>query len=158
MTTPQPAKIRLFSLLADEAAQLRGFVDLLAQEERLLVDGQTDALVSLAQRKTEQYRKLQRLNDDRLRLLAQMGLPATDASIRKLCGTEAGADAPWEKVLELARDAQARNARNGRLITEHMQHNQAALSTLLAAANQPQLYGADGQSRPTGGGRKLGSA
>ncbi|MCK9258122.1 MAG: flagellar protein FlgN, partial [Azoarcus sp.] len=34
----------------------------------------------------------------------------------------------------------------------------AALSVLLSAANHPQLYDADGQSRPSGGGRILGSA
>jgi flagella synthesis protein FlgN len=158
VTNPQPVKIRLLSLLADEATQLRGFVDLLMQEEGLLVDGQTDALMALAASKTERYRHLQRLNDDRLRLLAQMGLPPTDASIRKLCGPEPGAAKAWDKVLELAREAQTRNTRNGVLITERMQHNQAALTTLLAAADQPQLYGADGHSRPSGGGRKLGSA
>jgi len=158
VTTQQPVKIRLLSLLSDEAAQLRSFVALLVKEEQLLVSGETDALMALAQQKTEQYRKLQRLNDDRLRLLTQIGLPADDESVRKLCGAEPNAAAPWDTVLELARDAQARNTRNGKLITELMQHNQAALSTLLSAADQPALYGADGQSRPIGGGRKLGSA
>jgi len=158
VTTQQPVKIRLLSLLSDEAAQLRSFVALLEQEEKLLVSGQTDALMALANQKTEQYRKLQRLNDDRLRLLAQIGLPANDDAVRKLCGNEPNAAAPWDAVLDLAREAQTRNTRNGKLITELMQHNQAALPTLLSAADQPALYGADGQSRPVGGGRKLGSA
>jgi len=158
VTTQQPVKIRLLSLLADEAAQLRSFVALLEQEEKLLVSGQTDALMTLATLKTEQYRKLQRFNDDRLRLLAQIGLPANDDSVRKLCGNEASAAAPWDAVLDLAREARTRNTRNGKLITELMQHNQAALTTLLSAADQPALYGSDGQSRPVGGGRKLGSA
>lgn len=158
MTTQQPVKIRLLSLLADEATQLRGFIDLLVDEEKLLIEGQTDALMVLAKQKTERYRKLQRINDDRMRLLAQIGLPANDASIRTLLGPEASGAKPWETVLDLAREAQTRNQRNGKLITERMQHNQAALTTLLSAADQPQLYGADGQSRPSGGGRKLGSA
>jgi len=158
VTTQQPVKIRLLSLLTDEAAQLRSFVGVLVNEEALLLEGQTDALMALAKQKTELYRKLQRINDDRLRLLAQIGLPASDASIRTLLGPDAKSIKPWDIVLDLARDAQVRNERNGKLITERMQHNQAALSTLLSAADQPQLYGADGQSRPTGGGRKLGSA
>ncbi len=158
MTTQQPVKIRLLSLLADEAAQLRGFVELLGEEESLLIAGQSDALMALAARKTELYRQLQRFNDDRLHLLAQIGLPATDEGIRTLCGPDPQAAKPWDTVLELAREAQTRNQRNGMLIAEHMQHNQAALTTLLAAADQPQLYGADGQSRPSGSGRKLGSA
>ena len=158
MSTQQPAKIRLLTLLADEAAQLRGFVDLLAREEALLLEGQTDALLALAEEKTTRYRKLQRINDDRSHLLAQLGLKPSDETIRSLCGNAANATAHWDTVLELAREAQARNARNGVLITERMQHNQAALTTLLSAADQPQLYGADGQSRPTGSGRRLGSA
>lgn len=158
MSTAQPAKIRLLSLLADEAAHLRGFVDLLSREETLLLEGQTDALLALAQEKTTRYRALQQINDNRSHLLGQLGLTVSDDTIRTLCGNAPDAAKHWDAVLELAREAQARNARNGVLINERMQHNQAALTTLLSAADQPQLYGADGQSRPTGSGRRLGSA
>ena len=153
-----PDHVRLLTLLADEVTQLRGFVDLLAREETLLLDGQTDALLAAAEEKTQRYRTLQRLADERVRVLARLGQPATDAAIRGLCANQPASLAQWDTVLELARDAQARNARNGLLINERMQHNQAALTTLLSAADQPQLYDAAGQSRPTSGGRKLGSA
>ncbi len=153
-----PDHARFLTLLADEVAQLRGFVDLLGREETLLLDGQTDALLATAEEKTQRYRTLQRLADERVRVLARLGQPATDAAIRSLCANQPTSLAQWDTVLELARDAQARNARNGLLINERMQHNQAALTTLLSAADQPQLYDAAGQSRPTGSGRKLGSA
>lgn len=158
MNAPTPDHARFLTLLVDEVAQLRAFVDLLAREETLLLDGQTDALLLAADEKTQRYRALQRLGDERVRLLARLGQPATDEAIRGLCATDPDALAKWDAVLELARDAQARNARNGMLINERMQHNQAALTTLLSAADQPQLYDAAGQSRPTGSGRRLGSA
>lgn len=149
---------RILTLLADEVAQLRDFVGLLAREETLLLDGQTDALLAAAEEKTQRYRALQRLSDERIRALTRLGRPATDEAIRALCAAHPDALAHWDTVLELARDAHARNARNGMLINERMQHNQAALTTLLSAADQPQLYDAAGQSRPTGSGRRLGSA
>lgn len=66
--------------------------------------------------------------------------------------------ARWDEVIGLARAARERNALNGKLITERMAHNQAALSLLLSAADQPPLYDAEGNTRAIGGGRMLGSA
>ncbi len=66
--------------------------------------------------------------------------------------------ARWDEVIALARAARERNALNGKLITERMAHNQAALSLLLSAADQPPLYDAEGNTRAIGGGRMLGSA
>ncbi|MCZ4306635.1 flagellar protein FlgN [Zoogloeaceae bacterium G21618-S1] len=157
MTNQNPDRLRLHALIIDEASRLRGFVDLLVHEEQLLIDGQADALMPVADDKNQRYRQLQKINDDRTRLLARLGLQQTDAIIRALCQDAPAALAAWDAVLKLAREARDRNQRNGVLIVERMQHNQAALSTLLAAANQPQLYGPDGQSRPAGGGRSLGS-
>lgn len=157
MTTQHPDRLRLHALIIDEASRLRGFVDVLVHEEQLLIEGQADALLPLAEEKNQRYRQLQKINDDRTRLLARLGQQPSGAVIRALCQDAPAALAAWDTVLELAREARDRNQRNGVLIVERMQHNQAALSTLLAAANQPQLYGPDGQSRPAGGGRSLGS-
>lgn len=63
----------------------------------------------------------------------------------------------WQTLLSLAEKASALNRTNGKLIATRLAHNQQALSTLLAAANQAALYGPDGQARPVGGGRSLGS-
>ncbi len=159
MRTPGPADIQRLALLIEaEAIQLREFIALLEREEALLIAGDSDALVALTADKTDRYRQLQRLYDDRALLLGQLGKANTDASVRALCTALPRVLARWDEVLELARSARERNALNGKLITERMQNNQAALSVLLSAANHPQLYNAYGQARPTGGGRILGSA
>ncbi|PLX67777.1 MAG: flagellar protein FlgN [Azoarcus sp.] len=159
MQTPAPAEIQRIALLIEaEAIQLREFVDHLQREEILLVSGDTEGLLALTTAKTERYRQLQRLHDDRALLLGRLGLPNKDASIRHVCAQLPRVLKRWDEVIELARQARTRNELNGKLINERMQHNQAALSVLLSAANHPQLYDADGQSRPTGGGRILGSA
>lgn len=159
MRTPSPADLQRLALLIEaEAIQLREFVAILEREEALLVAGDTDGLLALTQDKTERYRQLQRLHDDKALLLGRLGRGNADEAIRELCAGLPRVLARWDEVLELARSAKERNALNGKLINERMQHNQAALSILLSATNQPQLYDAAGQTRPSGGGRILGSA
>ncbi|HQV14397.1 MAG TPA: flagellar export chaperone FlgN, partial [Denitromonas sp.] len=85
MTNQNPDRLRLHALIIDEASRLRGFVDLLVHEEQLLIDGQADALMPVADEKNQRYRQLQKINDDRTRLLARLGLQQTDAIIRALC-------------------------------------------------------------------------
>lgn len=148
MQKPGPVEIQRIALLIEaEAIQLREFIDLLAREEALLVSGDTDGLLALNTDKTERYRQLQRLHDDRAMLLGKFGMVNKDASIREVCAKLPRVLARWDEVLELAAQAQARNALNGKLITERMQHNQAALSVLLSAANHPQLYDAEGDRK-----------
>ena len=149
---------RLALLIEAEAIQLGEFVELLAREEALLIAGDVDALVALCQDKNDRYRRLQRLSDDRSLLLGRFGQPVTDAVIRSWLDGLPRVLARWDEVLELARSARARNEINGKLILERMAHNQAALSVLLAAADQAPLYDADGHTRTVGGGRILGSA
>ena len=149
---------RLALLIEAEAIQLGEFVELLAREEALLIAGDVDALVALCQDKNDRYRRLQRLSDDRSLLLGRFGQAVSDTVIRDWLAGLPRVLARWDEVLELARSARARNEINGKLILERMAHNQAALSVLLAAADQAPLYDADGHSRTVGGGRILGSA
>ena len=121
------------------------------------MENSIDPLLTLAGEKTERYRGLQRLSDERIVLFARMGIPVSGEAIRATLAPDPAALAEWEAVVDLAREAHARNALNGKLITERLQNNQQALSTLLLAAEQPQIYGPDGQARPTGGSRHLGS-
>ncbi|HRQ58847.1 MAG TPA: flagellar protein FlgN, partial [Azoarcus taiwanensis] len=124
---------RLSQLMESEAALLRNFLELLSREESLLVAGETDALLALTKEKTELYHLLQRQHDTRARILGQAGLENNAEGIRKVCAALPGALATWDRILSLAAEARARNELNGKLITEHMQHNQAALSVLLTA-------------------------
>ena len=156
---PTPASQQRLALLIEaEAMQLGEFLALLEREEGMLVNGDTDALLGIAKIKNERYRELQRLHDERARLLGGMGHSVSDASIRSICTGLPRVLARWDEVLELDRSARARNEINGKLILERMAHNQAALSVLLAAADQAPLYDADGHTRAVGGGRILGSA
>ena len=149
---------RLALLIEAEAIQLGEFVALLEREEALLTSGDTDALLALTQDKNERYRRLQRLSDDRALLLGRLGRVSSDATLRELLADLPRVLARWDEVIGLARQAGEANAINGKLILERMAHNQAALSVLLAAADQPPLYDAEGHTRAVGGGRMLGSA
>ena len=156
---PTPASQQRLALLIEaEAMQLGEFLALLERVEGMLVNGDTDALLALTQKKNDCYRQLQRLHADRGLLLGRLGRTPGDASIRELCSALPRVLARWDEVLGLAGKARDRNEINGKLILERMAHNQAALSALLAAADHPQLYDADGHTRATGGGRILGSA
>jgi flagella synthesis protein FlgN len=159
MHTPSPQELQRIALLLEaESSQLKKFLDLLEREEAMLVSGDTDSLHSITKEKNERYRQLQHLHDDRSMLVARFGHGKSDAAIRSICAKLPKALARWDEVLSLASRAQERNQLNGQLITSHMQHNQTALSVLLSAADHPQLYDAGGHSRPSGGGRMLGSA
>ncbi|NTV10284.1 MAG: flagellar protein FlgN [Zoogloea sp.] len=148
---------RLARLLDEEVVLLRAFIELLRREEAMLVDGRVDALFPLAAEKVELCRKLQHLSDDRALLMGQAGLAASDANIRSTLAASAAALAQWDTVIGLARDAREHNRVNGGLIRTRMQNNQQALTVLLAAVDQPQVYGPDGQTRPATGGRHFGS-
>lgn len=149
---------RIAILIDGERALMRRFVDLLEQEERLLIAGETDALLSLVREKGEVYQLLQRQHDGRALLLGRLGLNNNDQSIRSLCASMSDTLSRWDEVLALANEARERNSLNGKLIIERMHNNQSALTVLLSASDQPQLYGSDGSTRLTGRGRHLGSA
>ncbi len=149
---------RLARLIEDERRGMQGFVALLQREEALLVASQIDALATLADEKTALYRALQRLSDERIVMFSRLGAKVSNENIRIVLANAPEALAAWDEVVALAGEAKERNRVNGQLITERLQNNQQALSTLLAAAEHPQIYGPDGQSRPTAASRNFGSA
>jgi len=159
MHTPNPQELQRISLLLEaESSQLRKFLDLLEREEAILISGDTDGLLPITKEKNDRYRQLQHLHDDRSMLVSRFGQGRGDNAIRKLCARAPKTLARWDEILLLAARAKERNQVNGQLIARYMQQNQAALSVLLSVTNHPQLYDAGGHSRPSGGGRILGSA
>ena len=159
MHTPNPQELQRISLLLEaESSQLRKFLDLLEREEAVLITGDTDNLLPITKEKNDRYRQLQHLHDDRSMLVSRFGHGKGDAAIRRLCARVPKTLARWDEVLSLAARARDRNYVNGLLLSKYMQQNQAALTVLTEAANHPQLYDAGGHSRPSGGGRMLGSA
>lgn len=150
----------LSNLLIEEAAQLRDFVALLEREQQALVGGDVDRLMPLAAEKTEVFSRLAGLGEARNQALAAQSLPPDRAGMETWLGRHAelaGSRRAWQELLTMAEKARVLNQVNGKLIASRLAGNQQALSALLAAANQAALYGPDGQARPLGSGRSLGS-
>lgn len=147
-------------LVDEEAAALRDFISLLEREQDVLVRGDAEHLLPLAAEKNECFARLATLGGRRNQALAQAGFAADRAGIESwLAGRSdlLAARRRWQELLERLGHARDLNRTNGTLIATRLQHNQQALQALLSAANQASLYGPDGQARPAGGGRHLGS-
>lgn len=150
--------------LRAEFEAFRTFHELLQSEQTALTGGDTDALVSLAERKAAQVTLLGRLATVRNAYLRtatgttdQLGMDAWQEKHDPQGRT--GAMRVWQQLLEVARGAKRLNDENGALINLNMQHNQQALAVLRGAANQTShLYGPDGQAYSSAPGRPLGRA
>ena len=150
----------LAGLLAQELGTLKAFLGLLRREQKLLADGTTDGLTDLAAEKSTAALELGRLATARDQELARIHLPSGRAGMDAWTLTDGGATSQgsWDRLLQLAAEARALNESNGKMIAQQLQHNQQALSVLMAAADQTSTYGPDGQPRTGPGGRSLGSA
>lgn len=125
------------------------------------MSGNIDQLTPLVEKKAQIAIRLSEFSEQRKRLLTAAALPATHKGMETWLSRLAPADAArkaWQNLIALTAEAQALNESNGKLIAMRMQHSQQALNVLLAAANQASLYGPDGQTKPSGGGRLFGSA
>jgi len=148
-------------LFNNELATLRDFVKILEQEQKALVAGEIDRLMPFVEEKTRLAAKLGEFANQRSRLLAAAALPANKQGMEKWLSRLPPADPThkiWAGLVSISAEAQALNESNGKVIAMLLQHNQQSLNVLLAAANQASLYGPDGQTRPTGGGRLFGAA
>lgn len=151
----------LQDLIAEEVAQLRSFLVLLEQEQQALAGGDVERLLPLVEDKNRLFGRLAELGAARGRTLAAGGFSADRQGMDGWLARhpeETDARRAWQELLTLAERARFLNETNGRLIAARLADNQQALSALMAAANQASLYGPDGQARPLGGGRSLGSA
>lgn len=156
-----PAPPTPSSLISNELAALRDFVAILEKEQQALVAGDIDRLAPLLNDKTSLAARLGQCAEQRSRMLAAASLPnnkkGMDTWLKRLAPTDP-ARKTWQSLVTLTAEAQALNDSNGKLIAMRLQHNQQALNVLLAAANQSSLYGPDGQTKPSGGGRLFGAA
>jgi flagella synthesis protein FlgN len=152
--------IPLQNLIAEEVAQLRDFLVLLEKEQQALAAGDVDRLLPLADDKNRLFGRLAQLGEARGQALAAAGFTADRQGMEGWLARQPnanGAGRTWQELLSLAEKARALNEINGKLIASRLADNQQALSALMAAANQAALYGPDGQARPIGSGRSLGS-
>ena len=138
-------------ILQQEQAALDQFIELLRQEQETLVKADVETLLAISKNKFRLSEQLNALALERIALLQRAGF-GTDAAGAKnwLAGQPQGVAKAWEKLLESAQTAQRLNQTNGKLIQTHLQHNQQALTTLINAANNGSIYGADGQPRAGG--------
>lgn len=163
----QPAQAHASSLtgfagtIEAEIEALRQFLQILQSEHQALTQGKIDKLVEFARAKSEQGVRLSQLGANHNRLLSQNRLESTPEGLRQLILREDpdgkhGLAERWEKLMELAQQAQDMNRLNGAMIEAQLKHNQQALAILQEAAKQTSLYGPDGHSRALGMGRRLG--
>lgn len=155
-----PELVTVAGLLDREFRALQSFVALLRREQSLLEEGSTESLAALAEEKLQAANELAEFSTSRDKKLVHSGLKSGRAGMDAWAASPAGAGyrEQWRHLLELTAEARALNETNGKLINLRMQHNQQALNILLAAADQAVTYGPDGQQRPGGSGRSLGSA
>lgn len=138
--------------LNEEARLIQQFVDLLLHEQKALSAGDTDVLPKLADDKSGLAAQLNRIAEDRGRMLVAMGFSADRAGVEAWCARypeEQTAARTWNTILGLAREAQALNQLNGELIQLRMNFTAAALESLRAGKSSLDLYGPDGQSAKT---------
>jgi flagella synthesis protein FlgN len=159
-----PDRAAFLAALADEHAAFAAFVELLETESACLLDGDVDALLALAQTKSERVTRLSGLAEVRRAFLRDAGFRPDRVGMSEWLLVDAGAEHAhasrlWTALLEHASRAQLLNESNGALIAARLSLNQSALAALQAAAQQATLYGPDGTSTlPATLGRNLGTA
>lgn len=146
--------------LGAEIEAFQEFHHTLQQEQAALIKGEIDRLLQLAPVKTALMEKLSTFSAERGRQLAAAGHENTPAGLAawfNAIGVNDETRKLWDQLIDLAREAEQANRRNGILIETHLRHNQQALAVLQTAANPGNsLYGANGQISGMSSGRPLG--
>lgn len=145
-------------LLQEEQRALRAFLELLKREEAVLIDGNVDALQSLASEKSASFANLDAIGRRRHQLMAQAGPAKGAAAVAAWLDTQpepAAMHRAWSDLMSLARQVREFNRSNGKLITNRLLHTQQALTVLLTASNDGTLYGPDGHPHASAGRRSL---
>ncbi len=152
--------ISIHSSLSAELAALRTFVGLLEQEQLVLLENDSDALMRLAEQKSASALLLNQLVDKRTQSLRAL-LP--DLKISTIANwlqqNQIAAVPVWDAICALAERALQINTTSGELINLKLQHNQQALALLSRANETANLYGPDGQRNlPSSSGKSIASA
>ncbi len=136
-----PAHTELPAALAEERLAVRGFVDLLQQEQKLLLENSIDPLMLLAEQKSTRALQLNKLAEARHRLLLTFIPEPTAAAILKWFKDNSTEGLLiWQEISALADQAMQLNRINGELIQMKLRQNQQVLTALSRAANQANLY------------------
>jgi len=137
-----------------EQQHVNALIALMKQEQQLLIAADADGLAELTPRKNASLQALADLSAQRHAALAAAGCEASEAGMEPwlAVGGNPEAQAQWEALLELAREAKELNRVNGMLINKQLAHNQGVLNALRmpAGADAAGMYGASGQALGTG--------
>jgi flagellar biosynthesis/type III secretory pathway chaperone len=143
------ATLLLAGLQAEEQA-FHDFRTTLQAEQQALIAGDIAALTAISTSKLKQVEHLNRLAAQRLERIVTLGLTADRNGMEKWAAqTGTAAVEAWHSMLAVAGEAHQANQINGTLIQNRLQTNQQMMSALLAASNQANLYGPDGQPKNT---------
>lgn len=143
----------MLTKLNKEREALRAFVALLEREQEALLGTDTEALLPLAEQKTQASDTIHALARER-----RESLPDSLSTEKWLQANAPTSLALWHEVRQLAEQAQRQNRLNGELIQLKMRYNQQALVALVGATQHAAgIYGADGQPTLPSSGRTLGS-
>lgn len=147
------------SRLNSERDALKSLVTLLETEQQALIDGRTEQLLDLSDKKTQAVNELSKLADARKTVLQSHQVAIKSGGILTWLQAYApGSLNAWQEIQQLAEQMQYLNRINGTLIQTKLRHNQQALTTLASAANNAHgLYGANGQPHLPSSSRILGS-
>lgn len=150
---------QLITALTTERAALQQFVALLEQEQALLLENSTEALLALSEHKSEQALTLNEMAEERRaqlkKIIPELTIPALQDWLAS--HTPQGLSL-WTELRHMAEQAQHLNSINGELILMKLRHNQQTLNVLNNAANKANVYGPDGQTTfSPSSGRSLGN-
>ena len=141
--------------LNNELAELRKFVVLLTSEQQLLLDNDTESLLTLSEAKTTAATHLIEIGNSRRKTLLSGSIHSMEVWLSKHAPNSGSL---WSEIRKLAEQAQNLNSTNGELIQTRMRHNQQALGVLYNSTKSAAgLYGPDGQANINNSGRHLGS-
>lgn len=156
---PTVASADFTSRLLAERDAWAAFITLLEVEQKSLVSGDTDQLLTLADSKIQAAQELNKLENMRSNELLAHGVAIDSDSIQTWLLPQGQKNLLiWNEIRWLAAHAQHLNLTNGALIQTRLLHNQQALTVLHNAANSAHgLYGPDGQPYLKTTARTLGS-
>lgn len=132
--------------LTEELEGFNEFKALLLTEQEALIQGDTSALTEVTEAKDSRIQKLNLLTTYRSKLVSSLGFAESkDGFSEWIRQSPVEISTLWSSLIKLAKEIQHLNEVNGKLINTRLQYTQQSLSALLAAVNQANLYGPDGQ-------------
>lgn len=158
MENSQDSPLRL---ILRETVLVANFLALLKEEERVLNDGDADALESIIQKKQLAIIGLHAIESERSGVFLRLNIvPAKDGE-RSFLMAPAGStelDQAWGQLLEVVSQVYEQHELNGALITAYQQKTSSALGVLLHSHNELSLYNRGGTASPFSARRLVDSA